>query len=206
MDLHDPRMEFACERRYARTLPTRHCDDDVVRLELLVASDNEKPIAEKRQTLDAHAVPHGQLKVSCIRFEIVPHRVLRRERMRVCWKRHAVEAREPRRREESQRIPTVAPGVADARARVEDHELDALPLQVIADREARLSPTDYHRVDALSVHVVPLLPEDRAPPTARASAEIRRRSNFSRGYFYVQSAVGGIHCQLPTAHRPLHEV
>jgi hypothetical protein len=185
--LHDARMQLACERRYARTLPIRHRDDDVVRLELLVAGDNEKPIAEPRQTFDARAAPHGQLKVPGVGFEIVAHRVFRRERMRVRWKGKAVEAREARGCEESQRIPSLAPGIADARARIENHERHAFPLQVIADRKACLPATDHHRVDSLSVHVLPLFGDDRAAPAVRASAGIRRPSNFFAWVFLCTS-------------------
>src|SRR5436190_23643061 len=67
-------------------------------------------------------------------------------------KREAVESREARGREQAQRIPATAPLVADSLAAVKDDERHAACLQVVADRESRLSGADDDRVDAFAVH------------------------------------------------------
>jgi hypothetical protein len=48
-------------------------------------------------------------------------------------------------REEAQRVPAFAPGVADALVLVEDDEGQAQPLEMIAHGQTRLAAADDHR-------------------------------------------------------------
>src|SRR5262249_40889537 len=66
------------------------------------------------------------------------------------WERHAVEAVEARRREEPERVPPHPPRIANPRVRVENHERQPSPGQVIADREPGLPGSDHDRLDALA--------------------------------------------------------
>jgi hypothetical protein len=54
------------------------------------------------------------------------------------WKRHPVEAIEFRGREQSQRIPALAPDIAHTRVCIQDHEVRAGARQVIADGKSSL--------------------------------------------------------------------
>ena len=55
-----------------------------------------------------------------------------------------------RRREQPQRVPALAPGVADPLVRVEDHERPALLREVVAGGEPRLAAADDHRLERCS--------------------------------------------------------
>ena len=65
---------------------------------------------------------------------------------------------EARRREQAERVPALAPGVADPLVRVEDHEGRPRLRQVVADRQAGLAAADDHGLDPLLGRVAGHLP------------------------------------------------
>src|SRR6187551_672783 len=84
-----------------------------------------------------------------IRLEVVGHLVLGRVCIPRPGKRHAIEAVEAVRREQTERVPPLPPGIADACVRVDDDEFEAELLQVVADRQAGLTRADDDHADAL---------------------------------------------------------
>src|SRR5215213_2432873 len=75
-------------------------------------------------------------------LQVVAHFGVRGE----CAQRHRPtrQARVLRSRKQTQRVPAMTPGVADAGLGIEYHELFTLALQVISDRKASLAATDDH--------------------------------------------------------------
>src|SRR5262249_37231320 len=65
--------------------------------------------------------------------------------------RHPRQPVAGRRRVEPQRVPPVAPRIADPVARIEDHERVTLPFQVVADGEPGLTSADDHGLVLLDV-------------------------------------------------------
>ena len=82
-------------------------------------------------------------------LEKVRHLVFRREGITRRREAHTRQAVETRRREKPERIPPIAPCVADAWVRVEDDERSSLPREEVSDRQAGLSGADDHGLDAL---------------------------------------------------------
>jgi hypothetical protein len=101
------------------------------------------------------------MKAPGIGLEIVSQFVLGGEGVASCWERETRELNVTRRREQTERIPALAPGVADTMAGVENQEANAAPGKMIADGEARLAASYDDGVDAfwivLSLH-------DQSPP------------------------------------------
>src|SRR5690606_19633630 len=104
-----------------------------------------------REAVDPHTRAHREREVLRVCFEVVAHLVLGRERISVARERQAVEATEPRRREQPQRVPALPPRITHALARVEDHELQPALLQVMPDRQPRLAAPDHDRLYVLSL-------------------------------------------------------
>src|SRR5262245_10421620 len=125
MELHDVCVQLRSKRWSARPLVVAHRDDDVFRLESLVPRDDDNPVAESRQAIDAHVRSHRQCKALRVRFEIVGHLILRWkiEGRRGEW--HAVQTGKPCGGEQPERIPSVAPRVADMGTRIKDDEWNA---------------------------------------------------------------------------------
>ena len=160
VELNDLWRQLCGERRNARALILRHGDDDVLCVKPLVArEDEESAVPRARHSIDAHARSNRQRERPRVGFEIVGHIVFRGERERRRRKRQAVEAGVTRRREETKRIPPVAPYVADARAIVEEDEIDAVLLQVVTDRKTCLPAADDDRI-----HVCVSLDARHVPP------------------------------------------
>ena len=184
MKLNDPVVELTRERRDTRRLIVRHRDDDRIRLEGRSAGVDEEPVADPRKALDARTRADGEPEPLCVRFEEIAHRVLRRERAAGCREPHPVQPVVPSRREEAKRVPSAAPRIADARARVQDHEGDPCAREVIPHREARLSAADDHSVHPFGPSFALGL-DGRAPTAACASGELCKSSSRARGYFCV---------------------
>src|SRR6185436_16817965 len=128
-----------------------HRDDDMVRVVARAAGHDKETIAHARETLDTNARANGKRKRARVLLEVVAHLVLGGEVVAIGGgERQAVEAGVSRGRKEAQRVPALAPDVADARAGVENDELDAVLTKVIPDRESGLARADDDRVDALS--------------------------------------------------------
>ena len=79
----------------------------------------------------------GQLEARRVGLEVVAHLVLRREVVARRRELHPDQAVELGGREQAQRVPALAPGVADALGRVQDHEAQAALAQVVARPTAR---------------------------------------------------------------------
>src|SRR5262249_20240921 len=137
------------ERRHAWHLVTGHRDYDVVGLEAAGAGLDDVLAAAARQTIDAHAVADRQLKTARVGFEIIRHLVVRGKRERRRRKLHPHEPIERSGREQTERIPAIAPGVTDAPARVEDDERPSDASEVVTDRQPRLAAADHDRVESL---------------------------------------------------------
>jgi hypothetical protein len=60
MQLHDPVVEFARERRHPWRLVVRHRHDDLVRFKRLFSGIDVKPLVGTPQFLNLHAIADGQ--------------------------------------------------------------------------------------------------------------------------------------------------
>src|SRR5262245_28332547 len=100
--------------------------------------------------LDAHAAAHRKLKAPRVRLQVVRHLIPGREIVARGGKRHPIETVELRRREASQRVPALAPRVADAGVLIEDDEAHPYVGEVIADGETRLAAADDDDVELLA--------------------------------------------------------
>ena len=149
MQLHDVRIEIAGKAGNSRRLVVGHRHDHVRGVERKIPCPDDVAVALALDALDPGACVHGQLKSYHIGFEVVGHLVLGRKGPAGRRKRHAVEAVVAGRREQAQRVPAAAPGIADPFVGFEDHEGDIVPLQMIADGQAGLAAADHHDVDTL---------------------------------------------------------
>src|SRR5262249_5449136 len=125
MKLNDLLREARSKARHAATLILRHRDDDMICFELARRRGDDVTITALEQALDAHTTAHRQTKARGVGFEIGSHLVPRRKRVPGCWKPHPVEAIVFRGRKESQRVPALAPRVADSLVGFQDHETRA---------------------------------------------------------------------------------
>ena len=89
----------------------------------------------------------GKWKCSRVRFQVVRHFILGGKVVARRGERHAVEAAELRRREEPQRVPALAPGIADARVGFQNEEARAGAREVIAGGQSRLAAADHDHVE-----------------------------------------------------------
>src|SRR5262249_41183033 len=90
---------------------------------------------------------YRQLKTRRVGLEILCHRVLGGESIPSSRKVHACQPVEACGGKEAQRIPAVAPGVADPLMRLEDDEVPSLLFQVVASRQTRLAGADDDGVE-----------------------------------------------------------
>jgi hypothetical protein len=146
MKLDDVGAELGGEFGHAPALEVRHGDDDVVGFELVPPCLDDVPVASLPNPIDAHPISYGQSKPSRIRFEVVGHLVLRRERIRRRREGHSRESVVTRRREETQRVPPLAPRVTDPIAGVENDESNASQGQVVPHRKSSLARPDHDHV------------------------------------------------------------
>ncbi len=86
-------------------------------------------------------------------LEVVGHLVRRRVRRALRREPKPGKPVVARRRVEPERVPALPPGIADALARVEDHERPAVLLQVVSSREPGLPAADDHGVEAFGCHL-----------------------------------------------------
>ncbi len=125
-------------------------DHDVVGFEALPACrENETPALPTPECVDADAPADRELEVRRVGFEVVGHLEDGREGVLARREWHSGKTVAAGRREQSHRVPAVAPGVADALVGVEDHERASEPGQVVADRQSGLAATDHDRLDPL---------------------------------------------------------
>ncbi len=103
-------------------------------LKSLNTSADNITLTHAGETIDTRIGADGQPEALGIGREIIGHLVFGGVRACGSGEGHAVEAIELRRGEQTQRIPALAPGVAYARMRVENHKLHAQLGKMIADR------------------------------------------------------------------------
>ncbi len=86
-------------------------------------------------------------------FEVVGHFIAGRKRVGRRWKRHPDQRIEARWSEQAQRVPTLAPGVADAFVGVQDYELQPAPRQIVTHGQTRLPAAHDDHVEAFPVRL-----------------------------------------------------
>jgi hypothetical protein len=155
VELGDARIELARELGRVRPLEDAGGDDDVVGLEAADAGPRDVTAVLLRQLVHGRAAADRKLEARRVRLEVVAHLVLRRVRRARRRERHPRQPVAKRRRVEPERVPAVAPRVADPLARVEDDERVPLPLQVVADGEPGLTTADDHCLVALDLLHLP---------------------------------------------------
>ena len=126
----------------------RHGDDHLRRLEAPLARLGDEDAIPLGKAVNAHPGPYRKREAGRIRFEVVGHLVLGRERFGRRREGHAVEGIVLSRREETERVPAATPHIADPRVGVEDDEGQPLPLQMIAGGQARVAGSDDDDVEA----------------------------------------------------------
>ena len=144
--LEDARVELVGELRNARRVKGPGRDDDIAGFQPELAGDHDEPVFLLQDRVDFHARTDGKVEGRRVGFEIVGQfilggvNVLRRRKghsgKRIVWGR----------REKPKRIPTLTPGVADPFARVEDHERQTSPRELVTGGQTRLPTTDDDRV------------------------------------------------------------
>src|SRR5690349_2888516 len=92
--------------------------------------------------LHSNAIAHRQLEMACVFLKIVGYLVLGRKAVSPYRETQAGKDVACR-REQAQRVPTVAPCVPHALVCVYDEERQALLLKVVAHAEASLTPSDH---------------------------------------------------------------
>src|SRR3990172_6726620 len=97
---------------------------------------------------------HGEVIRLGVRLEVVGDLVLGDESVAFRRERHAGQPVVARRGEQQQRVPPLAPCVADAFVGVEDHEVDAALGELVPDRQSRLAASDDDGVEVLVAGLV----------------------------------------------------
>jgi hypothetical protein len=139
-------VQIVGEGRQARLLIACRCDNHAVRLIDAVRGFQAEAAVRLVQPPDRLVHLHRQVELRGICFEVVRHLVLGREGVLVRREAIAVERVELRRGEEAQRVPAVAPDVANAGRTLKDDMVDASPLEVVANGQPRLAGADHHDV------------------------------------------------------------
>jgi hypothetical protein len=151
MQLLDSRCELVGEIWYDRSLVATGGDDDAVCAQLTVRClHTEAPVdwrqlvghVAARQALDPYTASYRKIEVLRVGLQIVGHLVMGGEGVHL--HRPTRQAGVPRDGEQSQRVPAVPPGVANAGVGIENDELLAGPLQVVSDRQTCLPSTNDH--------------------------------------------------------------
>jgi hypothetical protein len=140
MQLHDAGIEFLREPGDPRPLMARHRDHHVVRLEAPRPADDDGPVAVARHPIDSHACPDWKIELRGVGLKVIGDVVLRGQHAGRRRERHARQSVVPRGREQPQRVPAVAPGVADVVVGVKDHARQIALREVVADSQAGLTP------------------------------------------------------------------
>ena len=125
MQLTDARVEPHGERGDARRLMRAVRDDDVARAQDLAPERHVEAAARRPHALNAGAKAHVEIALRRIALLIRGDLVLARERIGALWERRAGQHVHEARRQEAKRRPALAPRVADALVRFDDHCLAA---------------------------------------------------------------------------------
>ena len=101
----------------------------------------------RREPSTRTPVRTGKLEPCGVGLEVVGHAVLRRERPARRRKRQARQARVARGRERGAASPSAAARIADPLVRVQDHERQPAPREVVPRRQACLPAADDHGLE-----------------------------------------------------------
>src|ERR1041384_5855278 len=129
-------------------------DDHVRRLVRAGARGDAEPVAGAFEALDTNSVANWQREPRRIGGQVIGYFVLGRKRQRRRGKPHTRKAVVLRRCEYAQRVPSRAPGIANAFIGVEDDERAALLAQKVPCGQSRLTTADDDSVES-RVHRVP---------------------------------------------------
>src|SRR5262249_45050661 len=114
MQLFDRRVKVRRECRCARLLVVGHGYDDIFGFEPFAASGDKEVITAPGYAVDSETVANGKVETARIGFQIVGQLLLRGERIAASREWEAGKFDVPRGREKTERIPAIAPCVANA--------------------------------------------------------------------------------------------
>jgi hypothetical protein len=151
VQLDRARVEVGREVGDARALEGAGGDHDVAGLDGPGRGVGDEVPVDRGEALDARAGADLDARLLGVGLEVVGHLVLGREAVARVGEREAREAVVGRRGEDPQRVPALAPGVADALVGVDDDGGDAAVDEPVGHREAGLAAADDERADALAL-------------------------------------------------------
>src|SRR4029450_13083315 len=143
MQLSNTGCELGCEIWNNWSLIATRCDHDTVRQHLTGRRHESEAVVSPRQPVDSYAVSYRKVEVPCVLLEVIGHLAMSSEGVQPHWPTR--QARVPRGREQSERVPPVAPAVADTCIGIENDELLTGSPQVVAHHQSCLPPADDHR-------------------------------------------------------------
>src|SRR5829696_9512182 len=149
MELDDILIYLLRELRHPGSLEVRHGPDHVLGLEDGILRLHHEPITVPGDLLHPDAGSHREVETRGVGLQIVRHLVLGRERPAVRREGEIREPVVPRRGKKFERVPAIAPRVADTPVRLQDHVLTAPLGQLMPHREPSLPAADYHRLKTL---------------------------------------------------------
>ena len=149
MELHDAGVELVGEVRHVRRLIAAGGYHDVVRLEPVIICDDDESVGILGDRFDLQTPSHRKIKSGGVRLEVVGHLVLRWATAPRPGKLQTRQGAEVRGREQLQRVPTLAPGVAGPLIGVQDHKRPVSLGKVVADGKAGLAAADDDGLDLL---------------------------------------------------------
>jgi hypothetical protein len=147
--LEQRRVQLVGERRHARGVERPGGDDDLVGRDAAAVRELEdEAVVLGRQRPHPAAEPHGQVERPRVLLEVAHHLVAAGIAVGVTGERQAGKRVIAARREQDQRVPTLAPGGANRLGRLEDHEPAAGAGEEVADRQPGLAGADDRNLDA----------------------------------------------------------
>ena len=149
MQLDDGVPQAAGQGGDDRLLPRAGCDHDLAGQQPALAGLDGKAALEPGEASYRAVQQDGQVEAVGVLHEVVGRLVLRRVGAGRGRERHAGQRVVLRSREEPQRVPSGAPGVADLGGGVDDEEPPAALLEVVRRGEAGLTGTDDDDVESL---------------------------------------------------------
>ena len=154
--LHDLGVELAREVRHPGFVVRAGGHDDLCCKPPRLAGDDDVSVVVFGTTkaVDADSGSHRQLEGVRVQFEVVGHLVLGGEGVRRRRKGQPGQAVVAGWGEQAQRVPAVAPAVADPCVLLEDDEAQSATGKVVAHRQAGLAGANHDHVKALRRHVL----------------------------------------------------
>src|SRR3954451_20789686 len=142
--------ELAGEGWHARNLKGTGGDNDLVGLDLPALEPDDEPSALRVHRLRRAPQLDRELEGGGVLLKIGDHFVASRVTVRITSERKAGKAVVTAWREQSQRVPAIAPSDGNRIGSVDDQEPSARARQEVADRKARLARSDHHDLEALA--------------------------------------------------------